>query len=177
MAKVGVTLDYKRKFQRILFWYITNLVTALILTVLTFVTYIQYQSSNDLYVVKFLCSCVFQHFMMATMLTTYCVFIFNVYQRFNILNSMLRWVFRTEKKLKFYIFSNIILISYRMKFCSQNLKKKLAQSKEEYVAFIKFTGRLHELLTEIMENIDKCYSLQVTWLFYFKKWLTIFFEN
>lgn len=41
------------------------------------------------------------------------------------------------------------------------MRKKLAQSKEEYVAFIKFTGRLHELLTEIMENIDKCYSLQV----------------
>lgn len=49
-----------------------------------------------------------------------------------------------------------------MKFGEQNISKKLSQSsKEENIAFIKFTGRLHDALTETMESIDQCYSLQV----------------
>lgn len=33
--------------------------------------------------------------------------------------------------------------------------------KSESIAFIKFMGRLHDLLTGIMENINYCYSMQV----------------
>lgn len=63
------------------------------------------------------------------------------------------------------MFNNFGKISTKNNRCSDKFLGKNAQpiafSKEESIDFIKCTGRMHELLTGIMDQLNQCYALQV----------------
>lgn len=85
--KIGVFVGYRRKYQRILLWFIANSIAALLLTLVTFVIvsrlYMNY--TPFLFVAHAL-----THSATSTVITIYVVSIFGIHDRFNIVNSLLR---------------------------------------------------------------------------------------
>lgn len=84
---MGVFVGYRRKYQRVLLWFIANTIAALLLTLITYhlvsSLYIEYTSF-------FFVAHALTHSATATVITVYIVGILGIHDRFNIVNSLLR---------------------------------------------------------------------------------------
>lgn len=90
VKKLGVHLNFKKKLRRLLFWCIGSTTVQITFTVITFLVYKRLRSKSDTYILKFVCSYVFQPFVAVATLTIYFVLIFNLYRRFQVINDLLR---------------------------------------------------------------------------------------
>lgn len=159
---MGVHFDYKKNYRQFLYWNITTTVVSVILGILTYSVYKHLrQGLESIEILMFFVSYFSQHLATASVQTTYVTFIYCLHQRFHSLNLLLRLLF-SHLKVNFFIF---ITFNFHFTWHSDEFLSKRAMPihfrKQESIAFIKFTGKMHALLTEIMEELNRCYSMQV----------------
>lgn len=172
---MDIHLNHKKEHRRICLYYAIGLNIIFILMILTYV-YHDYLREN--YLSHSLSVSVQISFFVAlqactsTVITiSFIIFIYNIHKRFSVLNSILRFRFlllRMQTKLSFFwvpfLFCNFsIFIPNRNRFLN---KKELnisiiVNQKDESINVIKFIGRQHLQLTDLMDQLNFCYSFQV----------------
>lgn len=152
-----MTIDYKSKHRRILSWYIANSIGALLLTSAAFVSINKTMPTDSFrHFVNLFFAHILTHLMTGVVVTTYVVIIVRLYERFQIINNLLR-CFEINPILITEIHSfSIFPVSFR-----SQLLNKVALHKQESIAFVKQMGRLHNMLCEAMDKLNFCYAVQV----------------
>lgn len=114
VAKLGVYFNYKKGHRRVSLWYIAILIWSTLLVLITFFSYdtiLDTQTSYD--ILYFIAAHMSHHFVMATVLTTYFIFILYLCKRFDVLNALLRYFssqnnFFSSTFVKIFIFKQEI---------------------------------------------------------------------
>lgn len=111
----------------------------------------------------FFCLNLLQFFLSTLSLTTFIMLILNACERFDQLNNLLRFEYFTLTEFLSKEIKHMLFIFFFRKLVLEKKSKRLSigLEKDNNVDFIKLVGRQYDLLTEIVEKINYCYTFPV----------------
>lgn len=115
VAKLNIHFDYKRENRKVFLWCLGTFIISWILVLVTYFSHKTVRGQESTWkIIAYICSQLSNHFGNATVLTTYSVIMHSLCERFDILNSLLRFkqsidfismiifLFIAKKKICFY---------------------------------------------------------------------------
>lgn len=166
MECLGVRFNYGKDYLRAWFYCVGILVSNLVLIIASFFGYSSLRGNYSMLEVKLQ----FGSYLIGNSISTlaaisFIVLLCKLHERFIELNSLLRYRFS-------FILVQIICIVFRCSsvfirtrnhFLNENMLKMSAIiRKEDSISTIKFIGRLHSSLTNTVDQLNFCYSYQVS---------------
>lgn len=157
--------DYKKEYQRTWIYYIVGSLVGILLLTTTYMFYDFFDTFTTFDLVHFYASYIFQFFELFAVSISYIILLENLHRRFVAQNSILRFsLILTRDWIRVQHSINLTLSWNRNRFMiGHTMKLSITSHKDESVKTIKFIGRQHSFLIDIMDNVNSCYSFQVFW--------------
>lgn len=151
-----VSMNYKEqnKYVRkyLLFWGLSTVVFVIYSTII----YLNYVSL--LQFAALLVSYMFSNGVFTAVLSTYAFFLYNLRIRYNVLNQNLKYYIK-RGRIFFYL---TFLFRYLLSTPEVAINIKQFGSSDEIITRLKLIADLHNILNDVVEIVNLCYSKQVT---------------